>query len=128
MAPKTIIDKPLDTAIGTAVVAGCASPFVFAVLVVLSLPILLYVGLVLRYFWVWFAPPFTSAPTPSFFTMAGVAAAVRMLTLKAERRDLTSDEAAVKYSLIHRLSQQAAGVTLFWLVGYVLHMLSIWCA
>lgn len=110
--------KLIGTSIGVAI-----SPFVVAVALALYLPLFVYVAFVAGMYWGWFVEPTFGLAVPSLWTLTGLVMLVRLLYVRTERRDFTPEEKKVKRGFWRQYLEFLGGVSCFWLLGYVVHLL-----
>lgn len=126
--PATAERNEALEAIGKATLAAIVAPLVFAFLIALSLPLTVYSAFVLQHFWTWFGAPFTSQPPPPLFVLAGAILAIRLATIKLDRRGNTDEENKVQHGFGRQAVQHIIIVSILWLCGYILHLLAGWYA
>lgn len=56
--------------------------------------------------------------------LAGLVTAAKLLTYKLDRRGMTPEEQEVRHGFLHLVAQDVATVSVFWLVGYIVHLLA----
>lgn len=104
-------------------IAVVVSPLVVAAFLAVHLPLFVYTGFVASLYWDWFVSPAFGLAVPSLWTLTGLALLCRLLFAKTDPRGMTPDEAKVKYGFLRVYFSTAAGISCFWLMGYVVHLI-----
>lgn len=123
MAAKEDGDEGLKL-IGQAVLM----PFGLSFAIVVMAPLLLYSAFVAQRFWGWFVAPAFGVPVPGLFAVMGLMMLVRLAIVKIRTHDDTPEEVKVKRWLAATWFDHAMTISVFWLMGWLVHLANGWFA